>query len=272
MRTPRRLTRKGIEHGQTLGFKHRSAFKLLTALNVKTIKGEKADYLSAILYLMPHASGGGVTLCPHSTPACREMCLAGAGMSGLPLQLAAKQRRTDLFHRDRVTFLDLICGDVETLVAIAEHEGVKPAVRLNGSSDIIWERVAPDLFDAFPHVAWYDYAKIPFEHRAPKLGYHLTYSVEGPKDMVRAVEYLRHGQSVAVVVEKHQVEQMAGQELYLDGVTATFVNGDESDLRFLDPPSSIVLLKPKGRVRTTSTSGRRSPAKAPLAASKRIAA
>lgn len=248
MGKPRRLTKKALEHGQTLGFKYRGAFKLLTALNIKTIKGEKEDYLSAILYLQPHTAGGGATLCPYSTPACREMCLAGAGLSGLTLQLAAKQRRTDLFNGDRDVFLRLLRDDVARLVELAAREGVKPALRLNGSSDVMWERVAPNLLSGGAQA--YDYTKIPLEFRGDAPGYHLTYSVEGPQDMARAVEYLGAGHSIAVVVEKHQVEQMAGTELYLGETTATFVNGDAHDLRFLDPPGSIVLLKPKGRIIT----------------------
>lgn len=229
------------------GFKHRSALRLLTMVNKKTTKGEAAGYLTAILYLSPHTSAGGKTVCPHSTPACREMCLAGAGLSGLPRQLAAKQRRTRMWLDAPTEFLSLVCADIKKLRAIAAQEGLKPVVRLNGTSDIVWERLIVMPTD----IQFMDYTKIPVEQRS--LGrdprYHLTYSVGGPEDVPRAVAYLRAGQSVAVVVPEDVRDRLLGEgRLILGSHSATFIDGDAHDLRFLDAPGSIVLLKPKGRI------------------------
>lgn len=239
-------------HNDSLGFKHRSALTLMTMLNHKTPKGEAAGYLSAILYLAPHDSGGGKTVCPHSTAACREMCLAGAGMSGLRRQQAAKLARTQLYHDSPSEFLWGINDDIRRLIEIAKREGVKPAVRLNGTSDIAWERVI-NMRDR--GVTFYDYTKVPFEHRrqdwtGSPSDYHLTYSVGAPADIPRALEYLRAGHSIAVVVPEIVKHGLVGLETDVGGVFAHFVDGDLSDLRFLDPPSSIVLLKPKGHIRT----------------------
>lgn len=236
-----------LRNPDALGTKHRNAFTLLTAANTKTIKGEKAGYFSAILYLAPHTLGGGATLCPHSTEDCRAMCLAGAGMSGLPLQTAAKLNRTRLFNENRRAFLGALARDVERLEIIAEREGLKPVLRLNGTSDIMWERVYPG-WEKLSGVQRMDYTKIPLEHRKPDLdpGYHLTFSYMGPQDAERAVRYLDHGHSVAVVVP----EDVKAAHLAHDNHHWPLVDGDEHDLRFLDPPGSLVLLKPKGRVRT----------------------
>ena len=228
------------------GSRHRSAMKLLTMTNHKTVKGEAIGYLTAILYLMPHTSGGGKTLCPHSTPACREMCLAGAGLSGLPRQLAAKQRRTDLWLQAPSIFIRTLLEDFDRLKRIAAQEGLKPAVRLNGTSDIVWERVL--MLD--PKIQFYDYTKIPLDSRSYAGGrYHLTYSVESAKTLLVGVRYLREGHSIAVVVPETVQHGLAGLEIDLGGFSGSFVDGDEHDLRFLDGPGSIVLLKPKGRVR-----------------------
>lgn len=239
----------------SLGFKHRNALRLMTMANMKTPKGEETGYLTAILYLMPHTSGGGLTLCPHSTEACRAMCLADAGMSALPRQIGAKQRRTDLFLNTPQAFLIEVEADVEKLSVLAEREGLLPAVRLNGTSDIFWERIARWLFVAKAGVQFYDYTKSPLESRLRQGGglpanYHLTYSVGGPEDMARAVAYLRAGQSVAVVVPEEVQHRLAGLEVDLGPCAGLFVDGDEDDLRFLDRPSSIVLLKPKGHKRS----------------------
>lgn len=246
MRKPRPKVR--LNDG-TVAFKHRNALKLLTMANHKTPKGESAGWLSAILYLHPHDSGGGKTLCPHSTPACREMCLAGAGLSALPRAQGAKQFRTDLFLNHQEAFLKLVAADIATLKAICGQEGLRAAVRLNGTSDILWERLL-DMSD--PHVRWYDYSKIPIELRTGRHpDYHLTYSIGGPDDIGRARSYLAAGHSVAVVVPEDVKSQLIGHSALLPGsVQANFIDGDKSDLRFLDPPSSIVLLKPKGYVRT----------------------
>lgn len=244
------MTRAAIHHPDSVGFRHRSALKLMTMVNGKTPKGEAAGYVSAILYLMPYDSGGGLTLCPHSTPACRAMCLSDAGLSALPRAMGAKQRRTDLFHADRRAFLATIEADIAKLVRIATDEGLDPVVRLNGTSDITWERLAPHLFQHFAQVQFMDYSKIPLEQRDLPANYHLTFSLGGPEDMGRAVAYLRAGLSVAVVVPEDVQHQLAGLELDIGGATAGFINGDEHDLRFLDAPGSVVLLKPKGHKRS----------------------
>ncbi len=235
------------ENKGAVGFRHRSAFKLLTATNGKTPKGEAAGYFSGILYLAPHTSGGGkTTLCPMSTPDCRAMCLASAGLSGLPKQIGAKLNRTFMFNNDRQRFLDLLLADIEKLKRIARDEGMKPALRLNGSSDVTWERIVPGW--AHLGLQRYDYTKIPLEHRTVDPGYHLTFSVEGPRDTARALGYLRAGQSVAVVVP----EDLKHRAVLAGHANEGFpiIDGDLADTRFLDAPGSIVLLKPKGHIRT----------------------
>lgn len=230
----------------SVGWRYRSAFKLLTALNHKTPKGEAEGWFTAILYLAPHVMAGGPTVCPHSTQACRTMCLAGAGMSGLATQTAAKIRRTRLYHEDRREFFDRLSADLIRLCEIARKERLKPAVRLNGTSDILWERELS--MKLYPALRFYDYTKVPLAHRAPPANYHLTYSIGGPEDLARAWSYLARGQSCAVVVpEKAKAGLLTSIPKAL-GVAA--IDGDEHDLRFLDPAPCIVLLKPKGRITT----------------------
>jgi hypothetical protein len=228
----------------TIAFRYRSSFTLLTALSSKTVKGESSGYLTGILYLSPHTSGGGATLCPHSTEDCRAMCLAGAGLSGLPLQLEAKRRRTEYFNLSREAFLADLMRDIHKLKAICAKEGLKPAVRLNGTSDVLWER------QAWPWstlgVQRYDYTKVPLHMRHTDPGYHLTYSYMGPQDAPRARRYLANGFSVAVVVPPEVKDKLLSRPDH----RWPMVDGDLTDLRFLDPPGSVVLLKPKGHVRT----------------------
>lgn len=237
-------------HPQSVAVRYRSALKLMTMANTKSPKGESLGFLQAMLYLQPNTLGGGKTLCPHSTPSCEAMCLAGAGLSGLPVQMRAKQRRTDFYLTDPLGFYEAVARDIRKLVDIAKAENMTPCVRLNGTSDVIHERTAPWLFRDFASVSFHDYSKIPLHLRRPPPNYHLTYSIGGAEDMERAVGYLRAGHSVAVVVPEELQAQLTGMELRLGDATCGFINGDLHDLRFLDPPSSIVLLRPKGHVLT----------------------
>lgn len=243
-----RFSASARSHRGSVGTAHRSALKLMTMANDKTPKGEALGYLSAILYLMPHTSGGGPTLCPHSTQACRDMCLAGAGLSGLPKQIGAKQRRTSMCLADPGAFGHALIEDIHRLVMIADSEDLAPVVRLNGTSDILWERDFAGLFGAYPEVQFMDYTKIPLEHRKPPRNYHLTFSLEGDEDAARAVGYLASGHCVAAVVDEPQKAALLSTG-YLGRFR--YVDGDEHDLRFLNPAGSIVLLKPKGHVRTS---------------------
>jgi len=231
-------------HPNSLAFRYRSACKLLTLANYKTPKGEAQDYLTGILYLAPHVSGGGATLCPHSTEACRTMCLSGSGLSGLPRQMAAKVRRTQFFNRNRGTFLRVLADDVARLREIAAKHGVTPVLRLNGVSDVLWERQEWD-WDGLG-LQRYDYTKVPLHLRRASQDYHLTYSVGGPEDMERAVGYLAAGHSVAAVVPADIKDDLLSRANH----RWPLVDGDAHDLRFLDPPGSVVLLKPKGRILT----------------------
>ena len=243
--TARRL----YEDRGPLAFRHRSALKLLTTGNAKTPKGEALGYFSAILYLAPHTSGGGPTVCPYSTQACRDMCPSGSGVGGLPIQTLARKNRVALMHADPTTFLRNLVLDIDKLAQLAEEEGLVPVVRLNGTSDLMWERTHPIIFASFPAVRFMDYTKVPleFRHKAPA-NYHLTFSHGGRDDAARSVEYLGDGRSVAAVVDEAQKAALL-ERGYLGRFR--YVDGDEHDLRFLDPPGSIVLLKPKGRVITS---------------------
>ena len=232
---------------QSLAFKYRSSLCVMTLANAKTFKGEKGGYLTAVLYLLPHTLSGGSTLCPYSTPSCREMCLSGSGRSGLPKQMEAKRRRTMLYHDNPLMLIAMIEHDIAKLKKIATKHGLTPAVRLNGTSDILWERELTDgtsIMQRHPELQFYDYSRIPIGLRNPPKNYHLTYSLADQEWSV-AVDYLINGQSVAVV-QYEQENLQAPDSFLLGNHTIKVINGDEHDLRFLDEPGSLVLLRLKG--------------------------
>lgn len=238
---------------------------LLTKGNPKIEKGTKKGFLTFILHLAP-ASLSGWNVCPMATAGCMEACLNTAGRGGIPTARAitidgvtflnpiqaARYRRTRLFFEDRHAFMLYLVDDIMAGIRQAERLGLTPVFRLNGTSDIRWERVAVPagidhpaaacIMDLFPGVQFYDYTKIANRRDLPA-NYHLTFSLAENND-VQAFAALANGMNVAAVFDKLP-ENFMGREV---------VNGDETDLRFLDPAGVIVGLKAKGKAKR-DTSG-----------------
>lgn len=230
-------------------------YDLLTVQgNPKLAKGEAAGYLSAVLHLYPVALDGHVT-CPMASAGCGAACLNLAGRGGIFARgestnriQEARKRRTREFFADRAAFVDRIAADVRRLERHAATLGMRPAVRLNGTSDIVWERVAPQLFATFPHVPYYDYTKIA-ARLSPRWtlprNYTLTFSRSETNER-DALQVLADGGNVAVVFAPALPQSWRGYRV---------VDGDATDLRFLDPRGVVVGLKAKGRFGKVDATG-----------------
>jgi hypothetical protein len=227
---------------------------LLTTGNPKTAKGEKLGYLTAILHFAP-ASLSGRNVCSHSTAGCRASCLNTAGRGGIGLDAdglntiqVARIRRTRWFRRDREAFMQQLVADIARHVKHARAHGLKPAVRLNGTSDLPWERIRadgyPNVFERFPDVQFYDYTKVPAAIRKLALqipNYSLTFSLAESNE-TKARDALAAGFNVAAVFPVKR-----GRPLPRTYWDAPVIDGDKSDLRFTDPAGCIVGLRAKGR-------------------------
>lgn len=224
--------------------------ELLTLNNPKTMKGQKYGYLTGVLHLAPHKLSG-YNVCPHASAGCSAACLNTAGRGGWfkpgattnPIQ-DARIRRTQLFFEDRERFEALLERDIDFVIRKAKRDGLIPVFRLNGTSDLPWERLTfrghANVMVAYPDVQFMDYTKVPKRWVLPP-NYHLTFSLNEANAAV-AREEAEHGRNVAVVFRKPPYP-------------ATWwglpvVDGDKNDLRFLDPTPSIVGLKAKGRAKT----------------------
>jgi hypothetical protein len=236
-------------HLDTVAGRLRNGFNILSPLNEKTPKGEAEGYLTALLYMAPATLAGGKTLCPHSTEACRSGCLYTAGRGRTPRVENARLRRARLYLNDRDTFFDELIGELVRLQDVADREGMKLAIRLNGTSDIGWEREMIDgqtLFDLFPRATFYDYSRWPPQHRRVPSNWRLTFSLADDSPAF-AVGHLRAGRNVAAIVPLHE-KLRAPAWFALGDTEVQVVDGEEHDLRFLDPSPALVLLKPKGRL------------------------
>jgi hypothetical protein len=221
--------------------------KLFTTGNPKLMKGEKKGYLSFVLHLAP-ANLSGYETCPKRTAGCTSACLNTAGRGGIfkkgestNVIQQARIRKTKMFFENREQFLADLENDIRLGIKQAEKQGFIPAFRLNGTSDIAWEKYG--IIEKFPNVQFYDYTKMRNRKVSHLKNYHLTFSKADGNDMdVRLAA--SNGMNVAVVF-KNVPESYIGR---------TVINGDETDLRFLDPKNVVVGLKAKGKAKK-DTSG-----------------
>lgn len=214
--------------------------KLLTISNAKTVKGEKLNILTGILYLAP-ANISGKEVCPKRTPGCTISCLYSAGRGQFTNVQTARITKTNMFFNNRKEFLEILKKDIKLLENKAKKLDMKPAVRLNGTSDINWMRFK--LMEEFPNVQFYDYTKVlkRLEENTYK-NYHLTFS-KSESNLEECKIAIEKGHNVAVVFK----------ELPKEWLKATVINGDDTDTRFLDKKSCIVGLKAKGKAKKDNT-------------------
>lgn len=221
--------------------------RLLTVQNAKTSKGEALGYLTGILYLVPHMGSGLGNLCPNASSGCARACLYTAGRGVMKPIQAGRMRKTRLFFESAPRFVDMLSDDVYRLVKCAVRRDLTPCVRLNGTSDIPWERMRGTngltLMEQFPTVQFYDYTKRP-NRDSLYTNYHLTFSRSEANDVQCLLELAR-GRNVAVVFSTRR-----GCPLPESWCGFRVVDGDATDLRFLDPgPGVVVGLRAKGRAK-----------------------
>ena len=212
---------------------------LLSTANTKILKGEKYGYKTYILHLAPSLISGYQT-CPKASAGCAAACLNRAGMGAYSTVQQARINKTKLFFQDRPNFMAQLAKEIKSAKKSAAKAGLKLLVRLNGTSDIAWEKIRVgdyrNLFEMFPDVQFYDYTKIV--GRTVPENYHLTFSKSESNDADVSVA-IRSGLNVAVVFDKLP-------ETYLG---RPVVSGDDSDIRVNDPRGVVVGLKAKGPAR-----------------------
>ena len=228
--------------------------------DAKTIKGTAGGYLTGILYLAPGQLAGVGNLCPHASAGCLAACLFTAGNARFENVNRGRVMRTRFLHSDRAGFLAMLRGEIAALVRKAKARGLRPVVRLNGTSDLPWEKLAPELFTDFPTVRFYDYAKslrrvLAYAKGEMPRNYHLTFSLSETNAAAAGIA-LAAGVNVAAVADGIK----PGQRFALPGTIEprpTF-SADRHDLRFLDRKAAdgrgrIGILKAKGKARADQT-------------------
>lgn len=261
--------------------------RLFSTDSAKAAKASGFGYLNAIHYVAPFTLGGVGNLCPNASAACVNLCLGHySGQAAMVNDLEkgtnptreSRKLKAQLFMRDRANYMNRLARDIIKLDAQAARESLKLCVRLNGSTDIVWERISFEIdaktskalaayygliegcaIDAtyyagrkftlpalFPEIQFVEYTKNPKRlGNAPKnLDLTLSYSGENAVDCVAA---LQAGHNVAMVFAGGLPESFAGFPV---------IDGDKHDLRHLDAKGGyIVGLSPKGIKAKRDTSG-----------------
>jgi len=141
-----------------------------SSLSLLRTKGDARTRQSVVTTSQLIAGFGGKQT--NATP-CHKFCLVTSGRGAYSSVQVARLAKTILYQKHRQTFLAKIDKELQALVKKGERLGLDVSARLNGTSDIQWERVAPELFDL--PITYYDYTKVA--GRTTPDNYHLTYSL-----------------------------------------------------------------------------------------------
>ena len=217
--------------------------------NAKTIKGQKKGFLTAILYLAPAFESKVINVCQFASEGCKAACLYSAGRGKMPSVYEARIQKTKEFASYPKEFVEQLAKDIKKAITKAKNKSMTPCVRLNGTSDLPWEKLGglekKSLMARFPDIQFYDYTKNPqraIDYANGKMpnNYHITFSKSECNDSA-VKKVLEAGGNVAAVFAGKLPSSFMGAEV---------VDGDESDLRFLDKKGVIVGLTAKGDAKT----------------------
>lgn len=216
--------------------------KLITT-SPKIEKSNKSGlgYYTGIMYLAPSKLSGYNT-CSQASPGCIKGCLNTAGRGVYDKVQQARIARTKFFFENRPMFLLQLHMEIRAFIAKCKRLGLKPCLRLNGTSDLFWESFG--VVEKYPEIQFYDYTKVYsrmvkfMDGQMPK-NYHLTFSLS-EVNLDKSLDVLKAGGSVAVVFRnKNLPSQWLGYKVH---------NADTTDLRFLDKPG-IQGLYAKGKAK-----------------------
>jgi hypothetical protein len=147
-----------------------------------------------------------------------------------------------------------MAADIWSLCRKAEKLGLTPLIRPNGTSDIPYENLIVinemNIFQLFPMVQFYDYTKIPSRNLKGKTAgnYDLTYSFSAITPKPISIKGLtnKHNSRVAVVFQKQCDIPQSFREWPV-------IDGDNSDVRHIEPRAVVVALYAKGKAKKDSS-------------------
>jgi hypothetical protein len=239
---------------------------------LRKLPGAAARYRAIGLAMAP-ASHSGRNLCTWSTEGCRDACNGFfSGMNVTRTTRAALVGRARLFHEHRAGFVEKLFRELANFAKLCARSGVIPAVRLNVSTDIVWERILPELFAEFPRIQFYDYtAALPRHRPTTPANYALSHSWKENTTADDVASIIDAGRNLVVPFDSAWVPQRGlygalPEALVITGARAAralrlrCVNGDRHDLRLpaVDGRGVVVALHGKSgsaRVNNATAAG-----------------
>jgi hypothetical protein len=215
--------------------------------NSKTAKNSIETF---ILYLAPADTIKSHNLCPFASDGCKKACLYTAGRGKFSNVQESRINKAKYWAYNRKQFYIQLADELLKIHDKAIQSGKAIAVRLNGTSDIdhldLLKRYSGiDFLDQFySDLIFYDYTKnINAIKKYKGSRYHLTFSLS-ESNFLQALSVLSEGGNIAAVFANELPDSYMGYNV---------VDGDLSDLRFLDPSNTIVGLKAKGDAKKDKT-------------------
>jgi hypothetical protein len=255
--------------------KHNVNHRTWLSINPKT---EKSLEETRILHLAPSIISG-QNVCPNAGN-CAKICLHFAG---IPYLMGGKKtcrvRKTLAFFDHTQNFLEL------TATAILYNRSILTpgeilAIRLNGTSDILWETleftvspelsqfwrikfgvyIVPTVYKSIPHmfshypellIKLYDYTKNRHNWaECQSIGYHLTFSFDGwdnAKNLKIASDALANNVNIAAAFNIKKGKTLEFNASSADkikrwlGAVPIIVDGDLTDYRPSDPKGGVIV-------------------------------
>lgn len=220
----------------------------LLGSNPKVEKSPDTDekYLVQILHLAPSWAALFNT-CSMATLGCGTNCLNESGHGQLHMIAdgvhhvhVARVIRTLIWFRFRDQFKAKFQREIESQRAKAYRLGATPVVRPNGTSDLRFESLWPELFTENPDFVFYDYTKDKGRNVSHIPNYSLCYSVSENTTQTDIDAAFNNGLNCVVVLRLKK-----GQSKPTLWQGRPMIDGDSHDLRFLDPKGVFVGLYAK---------------------------
>lgn len=218
--------------------------ELLTYKNAKIVKSMEFGYLTAALHLAP-AKSSGFEVCFGRSKGCTKACNNTAGRGRFDLTQDCRVSKTRWLFQDKESFIAQLCSEIEAHIIKADKLGLKPAMRLNATSDIPWwHKKFGAVIQRYPEVMFYDYTKIlsntdPNNTPMQLENYHVTFS-RSEVNIDECIQASKNGVNIAVSFELDQNGDLPDEYLGLP-----VIPGDVHDLTFLHQPGHIIGLSYK---------------------------
>ena len=233
--------------------------RLFSVDSAKALKAQGYGYLNAIHYMAPADTAGVGNLCPDATDGCKALCLGlFSGQAAMVSDLEhgdnsvrrSRRAKAQAFMRDRAAYMAELERQIRAQQRAAARLGLTLVVRLNGSTDIAWEKIRYGegrltLLERFREVQFVDYTKNARRLATAPANLSLTLSLSETNDAA-CLDALAAGHNVAIIFRKEKPATWHGFEV---------IDGDKHDLRHLDPKGVVVGLTPKGAKAKADRSG-----------------